>query len=216
MTKVVTQIATEEMMEDEVLNKEVSVVIDDAADFLGSSVPTIEKELPKPDAHQATITGATYRTFDSGATALQIGLNSIDEGWNDQYSIFLPKGFVENVLVDPTTLPTNEVDPNTGKIKNQQRQYASIVANSAKSAQLQTFFRMAQKQGQVSTIRPTDFEAFVDKVNEALTGIQVIFTRQAQGGDGPFSERMRVNKLSDIEHRDNPKFFKGYRKAWEV
>ena len=185
-------------------------------EFLGG-VATVDKPVPVPDAHRGRITGVTSRTFDSGATALQIGLESVDEGFAETYSLFLPNGFVENINVDPTTLPTGELNEATGKIKgNQLVQYARTVRNSKGDAEIQSYLALAKEQGKALTSAPTDFDALVEQLNDVLGGIDVVFTRRAEGGDGPFADRLRVNRIVNINTAGNVKFHKKVRRAWEA
>jgi hypothetical protein len=186
-------------------------------DFLGGDVPNVDKQVPKPDAHRGRINGVTSRTFDSGSTALQFSLTSADEGFDETYQLFLPKAFVADITVDPATLPTGELDETTGKVKgNQHAQYARSVRNNKGDAELQTYLTLAKEQGHLQTTKPTTFEELVSILNTVLSGVEVVFTRRAEGGDGPFADRLRVNRIVNINTAGNPKFHKKVRRAWEA
>lgn len=196
---------------------------DSAVDALFPSTPTIKKEAPQPDAHRGRIDGVTSTTFDSGATAIKIALTSLDEGFTTEHTIFVPAGFVQDIKVDPNTLPegTTVIDEVTGKSKqkgNQQQQYARTIRNSAGDAEIQKLYQIGQNQGLVGAVTPpTNFSGFVSALSQALTGAQVIFRRAADknAANPQFADVLRVKAILDISEVSNPKRFKGVRKAWD-
>ena len=187
-----------------------------ALEALFPDTPTIDKPVPKPDAHRGRINGVALATFDSGATAIQIALTSIDEGFDDQHSIFLPAGFVADIKVDPNTLPVGEADAEGVVRGNQRGQYARTVRNSKGDAELQVLFNIAAKQGRTATTVPTNIAELTETMNQVLSGVEVVFTRAADKNPAnpQYADRLRVRRIADPETASNPKYYRKLRKAW--
>jgi len=184
--------------------------------------PSIAKPAPQGDVHRGRVDGVTSKVFDSGAVAIDIALTSLDEGFTTNYRVFVPKGFVENVKVDPNTLPlgTTVLDEVTGKTKqkgNQQQQYARTIRNEKHDAELEQLFGIGIRQGLVSQIQPVNtFTEYVSALNSAITGAQVVFPRGTEANAEPqYADMLRVKRILDISEATNPKRFKGLRKSWE-
>ena len=189
-----------------------------AAQF-NDALDTAELPAPvrEPDAHRGVINGVSVQTFDSGSTAIKIALVSQDDASvEENYMIFPPAAFVENIAVDPNSL--SDVPPE-GKKQSAKQRYAQVVANSDKSAELQQLRGLAYKAGRSlqGVSKPTNFEEFVELFNSLLSGVAVIFTRTPDNSsdDPAFRGRLKVNRIMDIETMNKPKALKKYAKKWE-
>lgn len=186
----------------------------DATELMQDVLDTPELTAPpaEPDAHRGTITNVSFETFESGSSAIKLELASQDAPFDTNYFVFLPKLFVENIAVDPTTLP--EEDKN-----NQKQQYAINIANSTKDAELQRLRAIAAEQGRTTAgaTRPTNITEYVELMAMLLNGVEIVFTRRpdAKAEDPRFKNRLRVTRIYPVSAINNAKTFKKYRKAWE-
>lgn len=176
------------------------------------ATPELETPPAEPEAHQGRIEAVTLERFESGATAFKINLSSANAPLEDHMLVFLPKGFVENISVNPKELP--EEDGN-----KQQTQYRIAVANSTKDATMQSLREIAFKQGRTleGAVKPTDIEEYAQLHNSLLAGVEVVFTRNpdAKNDDPRFKNRLRVTRVMDIAVINKPKSLKKFRKCWE-
>lgn len=169
-----------------------------------------------PDAHQGVINGVTLETFESGSSAIKISLSSKNVPTLDtEMMVFLPKGFVEDIYVDAATLPEEEGN-------KQQTSYRIGVANSDKTAVLQQLRDIAYKAGRtpanLGLKRATTIEEFVDNHNQLLAGVECVFARRPDTGEGAdprFKNVLRVRTILAPEAAYNPKQLKKYVKMWE-
>lgn len=199
------------------MTEETIVSANEAAGLQDDILSTPELAAPKaePDAHVGVINGVTIERFDNEkqSVALKFSLTSRNVPTLDQeYSLFLPKQFAENINVDPTTLPAEEGN-------NQKQQYAIGIANDTKDATLQVLRRIAYEQGRSlqGMQRPTNLEEFVDVLNALLSGVEVVFVRRPdkKADDPRFRNRLRVQGFYAPSVVNNPKMLKNYRKMWE-
>lgn len=184
--------------------------------------PALPALVSEPDAHLATISGVSSNTYDSGATSLDIKATSQHTGSELTLNVWLPSGFVENIQVDPLTLPEEEGDEEAGIKKNKQRSsYARNIKNTKETATLQKFLKMAADNGRtISALglkAPTTFEQLVDTLDLLLRDIQVVVLRRPdlKSEDSAYYGQLRVRSMSSPEIIDNAKALKGYRKLWE-
>ncbi len=170
----------------------------------------------EPDAHQGEIVGLSLETFDSGATAIKVILKSNDDPnlAEENLMIFLPKAFVEDILVNPNTLPEEEGN-------KQQTQYRIAIANDTKDANVQQLRAIAYEQGRTleGATKPTNIQEFTELLANLLSGIQVVFVRRPdKNADDPrFKNRLRVKSIypPTIVNKP-PKSWKKMRLMWEV
>jgi len=180
---------------------------------------TSELEVPPaiPDAHRGTIEGVELKRYENEKQTVSIVVNLRSQDvptLDSSLEIFLPKGFVENIHVDASSLPEEEGN-------KQQSSFRIGVANSDGTATLQELRALAKEQGRTAgqvgiTKKAETIEEFVDNHSKLLTGLEVIFLRRPDGGDDPrFKNRLRVKSVVSISQLNNPKAFKKYQKAWE-
>jgi hypothetical protein len=176
------------------------------------ATPELETPTPDPDAHRGVIDAITLERFDSGSSAMKLHLTSLDAAFSTDYLIFLPKAFVEDIKVDPRTLPAVEGN-------NQQSQYTINIANSTKDAELQNLRAIATEEGRSTEgfAAPTNIEEYVQLHNDLLAGVNVIFTRKAdvKAEDPKYRNRMRVKRILPQSVQYKAKSLKSYRKMWE-
>jgi hypothetical protein len=176
------------------------------------ATPELETPTPDPDAHRGVIDAITLERFDSGSAAMKLHLTSLDAAFSTDYLIFLPKAFVEDIKVDPRTLPAVEGN-------NQQSQYTINIANSTKDAELQNLRAIATEEGRSTEgfAAPTNIEEYVQLHNDLLAGVNVIFTRKAdvKAEDPKYRNRMRVKRILPQSVQYKAKSLKSYRKMWE-
>ena len=202
------------------------VVTMDAA--AGSDDPFATSELPvppaQPDAHRGRITGVTLETFESGSSAVKVSLQSTDvPTLETNMMVFLPRAFVEDIAVDATHLPEEEGN-------KQQTSFRIGVANSDGTATLQELRKLCKdEQGnwlpgrtptELGLTKATDIASFVENHNKMLSGLDVIFYRKPDAGEGVdprFKNQLRVRGIVAVSNADNPKFLKkgNYLKLWE-
>ncbi len=191
--------------------------------FVSDVLDTPELETPPatPDAHRAVIDAVTLERADSGATAIRLALRSLDAGFETDYSIWLPKSFVDDVNLDPATLSEGEFNPLTGKIEgNERQQYRINVANSTKDAELQRLRAIAYESGRTlppGSKKPANINEYVELLAHLLTGLEVIFIRRpdSKADDPRYRNRLRVKGIRSLADTNKGKAFKGYVKAWE-
>ena len=197
------------------------------------STPPPKKAAPQPDAHEGRVNGVTLLSGEgaNGAwAALKISLSSVNEAFDTDFTVFLPKLYAANPQVDAETLPTGEivVDPESGRSYtkgNQREEYAKVVRNSAGDGVIETLFAIAASQGLVQGefAAPTSAQGLADVLNSLTVGAKVIFTRSADKNprNPEFAGQLRVRRILNPYEKDgtltidNPKRFKNVRKAWE-
>jgi hypothetical protein len=202
------------MKEEEVL--EMSSVVDD--DVL--STPELETPPAVPDAHRGVIDSVSETTFETGTTAIVIGLRSLDTGAEQEYKIFPPQEFVTDfaaVTANPASL--SDAVP-AGKKQSPKQRYAAVVANSDKDAELQRLRAIAAEAGRTTAglAKPTTFAEFIGVLNTLLSNVEVIFTRTAdEKNENPaYRKRLNVNRIHGPSILSSPKALKKYKKAWEL
>jgi hypothetical protein len=177
------------------------------------ATPELETPTPDPDAHRGVIDAITLERFDSGSAAMKLHLTSLDAAFSTDYLIFLPKAFVDDIKVDPNTLPAEEGN-------NQRSQYTINVANSTKDAELQNLRAIATEAGRSTEgmTAPTNIEEYVQLHNDLLAGVTVVFARKAdvKAEDPKYRNRMRVKRIYAESVQYKPKALKAYRKMWET
>lgn len=164
-----------------------------------------------PDAHDVEIQGVDSITFDSGATAIQIHMKSLNLPLDMTKRIFVPKMFVEDIYVDKTTLPEEQGN-------NQRFSYRSGVQNDDHTADLEVLRAIAAGQGvsagERGVTRPSTFAEYVDNHNKLLSGVRLIVVRRP--GKDDFKNRLEVARFYAPEVKDNPgKKFTNVRLQWE-
>jgi hypothetical protein len=176
------------------------------------ATPELETPPAEPDAHRGVIDAITFEKFDSGSSAMKLHLTSLDAAFSTDYLVFLPKAFVEDINVDPSTLPAEEGN-------NQRSQYTINIANSTKDAELQNLRAIAFEAGRSTEgmTKPTNIEEYVQLHNDLLAGVNVIFTRRPdlKAEDPKFRNRLRVKRILSEQVQFKAKSLKGYRKMWE-
>jgi len=188
---------------------EETVVTEGEVDFFDTgSVPVPPAE---PDAHRGTIEGVTIETFESGSTAIRVGLRSIDIPTLDTYQrLFPPKMFVADIYVDKSTLPAEEGN-------NQLFSYRTNIKNDDGTGAVQQLVELAKKAGRSpegqGLVRAKNFEQYVDNLNKLLIGLEVVFVRRP--GKEQYKNRLEVKKVYGSDVIDTPgKKFKGVRCLW--
>ena len=196
-----------------------AVAGDNAFDSLFPDTPNVEKDKPKPDAHRGTVTSVELKRFDSGATALLVNVRSQDEGFDDNYAIFLPKAYVEDIRVNPQTLSTETPIKEDGKAGLSERQkYARAIRNTDGTGELQVLAALAKKQERTASgPAPTNIDELAEWYNVLLSGMELGFSRSVdKNPENPaFADRLRTRRIWDIAQASDPKFHKKVRRAWE-
>lgn len=189
--------------------------------------PPNTEALPAPerpsDAHRVSITAVTkFVSANTGSTAINVALQSTDTGTEMRKSIWLPLGYVENINVDPNTLPEGEEvlgeDGRMHEKGNQRKQYARSIHNSKDSAELDKLLSYAKAAGKDfrGVGRPSDFDGVIEGLNTLLSGVEFIVTRVPQRNNPEFLE---VNAMYPIDSAGEAKFVaglekRGYKVSW--
>lgn len=182
------------------------VAQDDIFDVGAVEVPPADA-----DAHRGTVEGVEKVVFDSGATAIQINLKSLDvPNLDTTMRIFPPKAFVEDIYVDKASLPSEEGN-------NQLFQFRSSIANKDNTATLQELQTIAKEAGRdgrsLGLSKPENFDGYVANLNSLLTGIEVVFVRRP--GKGDYKTRLEVKRFYPTSVIEDPgKKFKRVRCRW--
>jgi hypothetical protein len=171
--------------------------------------PTDPLPLPPaiPDAHRAAITGVEVRRYENekGTVSLVVHLISLDiPTLATEFEIFLPKLFVEDIKVDPTTLPDED--------GNKQRTvYRMHVASEDGRATLQRLRKLAADahrtiEGVGITQPSTDIETFAENHSKLLTGLECVFYRatDSNGDNSEFANRLRVKGILPYDAVNKP------------
>jgi len=181
-----------------------------------------------PDAHQGVITSVTVKRYDNEkeTVAVIVGLQSTNvPSLEVTYDVFMPKGFVDDINVDASTLPDEEGN-------KQQTQFRIAVANNDGTATLQELRTLAKDAGRTSagvgiTARAQTFDELIENHNKLLTGLEVVFLRRPDGGDDPrYKNRLKVRNILNAQTAFDPKKIKpwngkvgagskGYKRMWE-
>lgn len=196
-----------------------STAVEEVLETTGATdvLDTPELKVPpqSPQAHQGEITGVTIFEADSGSVAIEIGLTSLNTGSEDTFRLFVPTDFVDNIGVNPSELPSEDGN-------NQLQQYRIGISNTDKDATLQILRRIALAQGRGAVLegvaRPTNFEGYVNLLNELLSGTQLIYVKapDKKNDDPRFRKFLRVTgRFHDPADAENPKMFKRAQKMWE-
>jgi hypothetical protein len=185
-----------------------------AEEYIQSPLDTEELAVPprEAQAHQAEITGISFgRTEQKDSPYLQIDLVSANTGKDESLKIFLPELFVEDINIDPKTLPDE-------KGNNQFFSYVTNISNGDKNATLQVIRQEALKQGRGATIegmgKPQNFEEWVTMLQTLLPGTQVIYLKRETENKDTGVKFYNVTGIRKLEDGDNPKALKKYRKMW--
>lgn len=182
------------------------------ADALDTPIATLKP--PDPDVHRGQITSVTAQMGEY--PVIKIGLHSIDAGFEDEFAVFVPQAFVDNIQVTGDEL--DDSTPENGGPSERQR-LAIAVANQHRTATLQAVRGIAQRQkGPYTGDAPANFDEFVAFLDNYLSGVEVVFRRAADKNpkNPEFASRRRVRQLYPIEAMSNPKLFKGHVRAWET
>lgn len=186
--------------------------------FLNPFAPPDTPELPAPareaDAHRVKVLAVGPKTFESGATAFGFSLESIDTGTPINWNIFVPKGYAENIKVDPTTLsegePFIDAEGKARKRGDQRTQYARTIHNSSGSADLDQLLKYASAQGNVTNgTRPESFVDVCNMLNDLMAGVEFVITRRPQRDNPEFLEVSGHRAIGDTT---NSKFLASLQK----
>lgn len=177
------------------------------------STPALTLPPTPAEAHQGKIDGVTFDQFESGASAFTFAVSSQNvPSVSDTIRVFLPKGWAENIHVDPTTLPAEEKN-------NQQQQYAIGISNSDHTATLEEVRRIAYEQGRTTEgfAAPNTVEEYAEVLNSLLVGVDIVFTRRpnVKAEDPRFRNRLQGSGILNPNVVNNPKMLKKYVKLWE-
>ena len=186
---------------------------DEAVQLDVLATPELAVPPTPPQAHRGQIVGVTLETFDSGSTAMVFGLLSLDTGREDSYRLFVPRMFVEDIAVDPASLPEE-------KGNNQRGQYRIGISNGDQTATLQQLRAIARAAGRTlpaETAKPTNITEFVELHNQLLSGVEMVYTLAPEADAEPqFKHVLKVNGFRNpAEVIGNPKMLKRYAKMWE-
>jgi hypothetical protein len=185
------------------------------------STPAPDRPAPVPQAHRATITGVSIETNkDQTAQWLKVSYQSLDNGQDDSLTVFLPQAYIDNPLVDATTLSTapGPIGASGKAAPSDRQKYAANVRNSGKAAKegaiiahstlpstgealgdgtLETLIRFATEQGHraTTTRAPRTFVEVAEYLNGLLAGTEAVALLLPQGGDGDFADRLRTKRF---------------------
>lgn len=175
-----------------------------------------EVEVPpeEPEAHRGTILGVASHVSERGSTSFRVSLQSVDTGRTDEMDVWLPRLFVENIHVDPATLPNEEGN-------RQHTSYSIGVSNSKKDATIQSLRAIAAKAGRKPQgAKPTTLAEYVQAHNDLLSGLEVVYTRTPdrpkEGDDPKFAGRLRAKRVLSQDDAFKPKALRKYRRMWEA
>lgn len=195
------------------------------------ATPEIDVPAAEPEAHRGEIVSVEMNTAGTGSVSFRVNLRSIDNGREDKLDVWLPRGFVENINVDPKTLPEDKL--NGGM---QQTSYRIGVANSGKKdsktgkkigrgdATIQKLRYLAMKLGRRYTGPPAEtIGDFIAAHNEMMSGLAgIVYVKrpeQIKEDDDPrFAGQLRVKDIIDENEAFDPRNrnLKGVRKMWEL
>lgn len=161
--------------------------------FASPNTPALPPPERPADAHRVKVVAVAKRVFDSGSTAIALALESIDTGININYNLWPPKGYVEDVTVDPNSLPTGtQYTDAEGKVRtkgDQRTQYARTISNSKGNADLDLLLSYAAAQGvDISGVAFDDFDGVCASLNAVLAGVEFIIERKPQRDNPDFLE----------------------------
>lgn len=163
--------------------------------------PELAPPSRQADAHRVQVAGVTLLVRESGDSIYRIALVSQDTGATINDDLWLPRGYAENVKVDPTSLPESE-----NFAENQRGKYASTIHNSKNTATLDRYFSYAYAQGHTdfsSYQAATDANSVAEALNEILSGTDLIIVRKPQKKNPDF---LNIASRADISEEANPKF----------
>jgi hypothetical protein len=172
-----------------------------------------------PDAHRAVINAVELRHYDNGkgTVALVIHLQSQDiPTLQAEFPIFLPKLFVENIKVDPNSLPDQP--------ENKQRSvYRMHIASEDGRATLQKLRKLAKDahrsvESVGITAPSTNIDEFAENHSKLLSGLECVFYRATEKSaeNTEYAHRLRVKGILSVEEAMKvPKFLRSYKRMWE-
>jgi hypothetical protein len=191
---------------------------------------------PKPQAHRVRVTGVTEGTWPSGDKNIQISLTSLETGSDFRFTLNPPTAYINNVLVDPSTLSDEEtINENGNTVPSERVQYARSVRNSGKDGDsnkkggyfpnttqyidagnpvpgdgtIETLARFAIEQGHTVTApMPRTFTQLVTYLNNLTTGVECVALLKAKG------DFLNVQRLVSTEYASQERVLKGYRRLW--
>ena len=200
-------------MTEETQTPEEAVAQDHFAPGDGIETPELRIPAPPAQAHRGQVTGMELETFDSGATSMTFKLLSLENGREDQMRVFLPRDWVEDITIDPTTLPKEDGN-------NQFMSYVRNVYNSDGTATFQVLRQIAGLSGRQvpeGTERPTTLDEFFAQMETIVPGITVVYTLATNKRAEPqFANRLEVKSIFNPDDViGNPKKLKRYLKMWK-
>lgn len=153
--------------------------------FAPPDTPALPAPAREADAHRVKVIAVGPKTFNSGATAIALNLESIDTGASINWNLWAPKAYVEDITVDPNTLFEGEsyvdADGKTRKKGDQKMQYARTIHNNSGTAELDVLLKYAASQGNSANgQRPESFADVCNMLNDLLSGVEFIITRRPQ------------------------------------
>jgi hypothetical protein len=166
--------------------------------------PTAPLPVPSaiPDAHMAIINSVELRRYENGkgTVALVVHLESKDvPTLQTEFLIFLPKLFVENIKVDPNSLPDEPEN-------KQQTVYRMRIASKDGTATLQKLRKLAQDAHRsvesVGITGPsTNVDEFAENHSKLLSGLECVFYRATEKSaeNTEYANRLRVKGILSVE-----------------
>ncbi len=168
--------------------------------------PEIAVPPKEADAHQGIISGVELTTFQSGATAIKVNLQSTNNpNVTDKKNIFLPEQFVENIYVTEAEMDDSVPEGKKMSPKDQLGRAKQDIYGAKrvdKKTKVETRFGglipLAIAPGRTSADaataalgsvrKPTTLAEFVAVLNALLAGVEVVFRRRPQRDDPQFLE----------------------------
>lgn len=166
----------------------------------------LEAPVPQKDAHRGRVISFERLLASTGTTGIQINLQSTDTGQDGigfNNRVWLPRSFVENVDVDPTTLGEKEAFS-----------YKLGIANSAGTATIQSIINVAKEEREVEETPFTSIDELVEWLNSQVAGVELVFARRPEKNEDGISY-LQVKNFYPVAVAEDPRRLKGYRKHWE-
>src|SRR5512146_1072943 len=182
--------------------------------------PSLDTPVGDADAHQAVITGVRLDRYDSGASAIVLSMNSLDDPAvaEQVYKIFVPRAFADDIYVDPAQLASV---PEEGKKQSEQQSYGRNIRNKQGTAELQKLQKIAFDQGRnvqsLGLSRPSTLDELVANLGAILANVQIVFARRPNmDEENPqYYGRLEVRNIYGPDVISNPKALRKYHRAWE-
>lgn len=192
------------------------------------ATPEFKAKPAQPDIHRAQITSIELRTLDSGAGMIDVNLHSLDGGFDERFSIYVPEEWIDDPFVTPAQV-RNELTADeirAGKKMTPAQIIASSVRNQNGDGKIQQLLAIAKEEGRLESGLASEIvtsDDYVSALSQALAGCQVLFARRPDSGnaDPAFRNRLRVQALYPFSNSSDPawlaKFTKKgrYALAWE-